>query len=451
MNKIAWIFVATLLVGCGVYKPYERPKVKTEGLYGQIETSDSISLADFKWEDVFTDPILQALIHEGLNQNTDLKRAHLRVSEAEATLKSARLAYLPSLNVAPQGSLNSFDNRNTVKTYNIPLTASWEVDIFHNITNAKRKANAVYEQSKEYEQAVRTQLIASISNLYYTLLMLDEQYRISQQTAQKWSEGVRTMRALKQAGAANEAAVAQYEANQLAVEVSLHTLKHQINEVENNLSTLIGRTAQKVDRGSLLEQKLPQELLVGIPVQILSNRPDVRASEYALMSAYYATASARSALYPRLTLSGTVGWTNNSGRGIVNPGKIMLSAAASLLQPIFNAGVNRARVKITKAQQEQALLSFEQTLLNAGAEVNNALSQCQAARAKSDLRSQQIESLERAVKKTEALMRHSSGTYLEVLTAQQALLAARLQQTADRLEEMQGVVVLYHALGGGRA
>ena len=439
------------MVGCGIYKPYSRPEVKTDGLYGDVAQDDTTSLGNMSWQEIFTDPLLQELIAEGLDHNTDLQIAHLRVSEAEAALKSARLAYLPSFNVAPQGSVSSFDNANTAKIYNIPITASWEVDIFHGVTNAKRKAKAVYTQSKDYEQAVKTQLIAGVANLYYTLLMLDSQYEVSRQTAAKWQEGVRTMQAMKNAGMANSVAVAQYEANQLAVEVSLHDMEHKISTIENSLATLLGRTAQRIERGKLEEQVVPEELLVGVPVQLLSQRPDVRASEAGLMSAFYATSSARSALYPHITLSGSAGWTNKGGMGVVNPGKALLTVAGNLLQPIFNAGQNRARVKIAKAQQEQALLSFQQTLLNAGAEVNNALKQSQTARAKKDLRQQQVEELERAVENTQLLMQYSANhTYLEVLTAQQSLLAAKMSQIADRFDEIQGVVNLYHALGGGR-
>lgn len=195
---------------------------------------------------------------------------------------------------------------------------------------------------------------------------------------------------------------------------------------------------------------MPEELTVGVPLQLLSNRPDVRSAEYSLMQAFYATAEARSALYPKITLSGTVGWTNNSGMGIVNPGKLLLSAAGSLVQPIFNANANRARVKIAKAQQEEYKLAFQQALLNAGAEVNDALTQSQSARAKADLRVQQIAALERAVESTELLMQHGSTTYLEVLTAQQSLLTAQLSQISDRFNEIQGIVNLYQALGGGR-
>lgn len=450
MKKIVIICLAAAFTGCGIYKPYTRPEVTTAGLYGEAETADSTTLGDIRWQEMFTDPQLQALIALALENNTDLQSAQWRVKEAEATLKSARLAYLPSFNFAPQGSISSFDNANTTKTYSIPVTASWQIDIFGGITNAKRKAKALYLQSREYEQAVKTQLIASVANLYYTLLMLDSQYEVTGETARKWEETVRTMRAMKDAGMTNEAGVAQYEGSYYAIEASLHDLEYSIREAENSLCSVLGLAPQEITRGSLDNQQLPQELAVGVPVQMLSNRPDVRNAEYSLMQSFYATNAARSALYPSITLSGSAGWTNNAGIKEMNPGKLLLSAAGSLLQPIFNAGANRANLKIAKAQQEEAKLSFRQTLLNAGAEVNNALTQCQSARAKTDLRAKQIEALTRAVESTELLMEHSSTTYLEVLTAQQSLLSAQLSQITDRFDEIQGIVNLYQALGGGR-
>ncbi len=451
MKKIMIFCAAALFTACGIYKPYSRPDgIRTDGLYGNVETADTVSLADLSWSEVFTDPQLQELIRAVLANNTDMLSAHLRVEEAKATLSSARLAYLPMFNFAPQGAISSFDNSTPSKTYNLPVTASWEIDIFNGLTNAKRRAKALYAQSKEYEQAVRTQLIANVANLYYTLLMLDSQYAVSVETVDKWKESVRAMRALKEAGMANEAGVAQYEANTLAVKASLRDMEYSIRQVENTLCSLLCETPHTIVRGRLELQHLPDDLLVGVPVQLLANRPDVRSAELALTAAYYATASARSALYPKITLSGSAGWTNNAGAMIVNPGKLLLSAAGSLVLPILNARAGRAKVKIAKAQQEEAKLNFQQTLLNAGAEVNNALMLCQSARAKSVLRQQQIESLERAVESTELLMRHSTTTYLEVLTARQSLLSAQLSQISDRFDEIQGVVTLYQALGGGR-
>ena len=449
MKKILIVCLAAAMTSCGIYKNYQRPDVVTDGLYGTAETADSTTLGDISWQEMFTDPQLQALIDLALTNNTNLQSAQWRVKEAEATLKSARLAYLPSFNFAPQGTISSFDNGAASKTYSIPVTASWQIDIFGGLTNAKRKAKALYLQSREYQQAVRTQLIASVANLYYTLLMLDSQYEVTKETAAKWEESVRTMREMKAAGMTNEAGVAQYEGSYYGIVASLNDIEYSIRETENSLCSVLGEVPHEIVRGRLDEQQLPDNLAVGVPVQMLSNRPDIRQAEYSLMQSFYATNAARSALYPSITLSGSAGWTNNAGV-ITNPGKLLLSAAGSLLQPIFNANANRANLKIAKAQQEESKLAFQQALLNAGAEVNNALTQCQTARAKTDLRIKQIEAMERAVESTELLMQHSSTTYLEVLTAQQSLLSAQLSQIADQFDEIQGVVNLYQALGGGR-
>lgn len=451
MKKIIILSVATLMCSCGIYKPYTRPEVQTEGLYGPgIESADTTTLGDLPWRKVFTDPRLQTLIEEGLANNTDLQSAQLRVKEAEAALKTARLSFLPSFNLAPQGGVSSFDNSKGTWTYNVPITASWEIDVFSRLRNSKLRAKALYAQSEEYRRAVQTQLIAGIANYYYTLLMLDEQYAISSETAENWRNSVETMRAMKEAGMTTEAAVAQTEATYYSVVTSLKDLAQSIRETENGFSVLLGSAARNIERGTLDGQWIPEELAVGVPVQMLTNRPDIRAAENNLMSAYYATAAARSALYPKLTLSGSAGWTNNAGAMIVNPGKLLLSAAGQLLQPIFNAGANRAQVKIAKAQQQEAMLAYEQSLLNAGKEVNDALTQCQTSRDKRTVREQQIVALERAVESTELLMQHGTSTYLEVLTAQQGLLSARLSQVTDRFDELQGFVNLYQALGGGR-
>ena len=284
MKKLIIILAAAAMTGCGIYKPYTRPEVKTDGLYGTAETADTMTIGNIGWEEMFSDPYLQTLIRQGLENNTDLQSAQWRVKEAEATLKSARLAYLPSFNFAPQGNLSSFDWATPSKTYNIPVTASWQIDIFNGLTNAKRKAKALYAQSREYEQAVKTQLISGIANLYYTLLMLDGQYEVTEQTAVKWRESVRTMRAMKEAGMANEAAVAQYEGTCLSIEASLHDLEYQIRMAENSLCTLLAEGPHQIERGRLEGQRLPDDLTVGVPVQMLSNRPDIRSAEYSLMT-----------------------------------------------------------------------------------------------------------------------------------------------------------------------
>lgn len=457
MKKQILIIAALGLLSssCGIYTRYQRPEdIHTDGLYGQeVEVQDTASIASLSslsWRQLFTDPQLQTLIGQALAGNTDLQSAHWRIKEAEAALSSARLAYLPSFMLTPQGGVSSFDGSKGSWTYTGIASAGWEIDIFGKLTNAKRRAKALYLQSLEYEQAVTSSLIANVANLYYTLLMLDEQYRISEETAENWGESVRTMRAMMAAGMANEAAVSQYEANWRQVEASLLDLKQQIKEVENSLSILLGDVPGEVERGRLEGQTFPEELTVGIPLQLLSRRPDVKSAELSLASAFYNTNAARSAFYPSITLSGTAGWTNSAGSMILNPGKLLLSAIGSLTQPLFNRGLNLAQLKIAKAQQEEAKLSFRQALLNAGSEVNNALTQVQTARQKAEFRTQQVASLETAVRSTGLLMQHGTSTYLEVLTARQSLLAARLTQVADRFSEIQGIVNLYQALGGGK-
>lgn len=445
------IFCATL-TGCHIYRAYERPESVnvSDSLYRQpVAGEDTASLASLSWKELFTDPQLQQLIETGLNNNTDLSIARLKVKEAEALLMTSRLSYLPSVSLTPQGTLTSADGNKASKTYNLAASADWEIDLSGKLLNSKRGAQAALEQSEAYRQAVQTQLVATIANSYYTLLMLDEQLDISRRTAQTWDESVRTMKALKRAGQATEMAVAQTEAGKLAVDASVLSVERQINEMENSLSTLLGLSPQAIERSTLKEQQFPDTLSTGVPLQLLSRRPDVRQCEAQLAVAYYATNSARSAFYPSITLSGSAGWTNATGATVTNPGQWLLTAVGSLVQPIFNRGKNIANLKIAKAQQEEALLTFRQSLLDAGAEVNDALVQWQTARQRIRLDEQQVAALRSALHSSELLMQHSSQNYLEVLTARQSLLQAELNTTTDRFDEIQGVINLYHALGGG--
>ena len=452
MKKIIVLTTATaLLSSCGIYTKYQPAETTPDNLYGEeVAVDDTTNFGNVNWRELFTDPQLQALIEQGLQNNTDLRSAQLQIEEAEAALMSAKLAFLPSFALSPQGTISSFDGGKATKTYTLPVTASWELDIFRRLRNAKQQPKALYAQSKDYQQAVRTQLIAGIANVYYTLLMLDEQLAISQQTEEAWKETVASTRALMDAGLANEAATSQMEAAYYSVQTSILDLKEQINQVENSLALLLAETPRRYERGKLADQRLPEDVAVGVPMQMLSNRPDVRAAERSLEQAFYATNQARAAFYPSIVLSGSAGWTNSAGSMIVNPGKFLASAVGSLTQPLFNKGQIMAQYRIAKAQQEEASLSFQQALLNAGSEVNDALVACQTSKAKTLLFEKQIQSLEKALESTSLLMEHGTTTYLEVLTARQSLLSAQLSQTANRFTEIQSVINLYQALGGGR-
>ncbi len=443
------LWAVCLMTGCSIYKPYSRPEVQTEGLYRDLEeTKDTASIATLGWRNLFSDKNLQALIEKGLERNTNLRVAHIRVKAAEAVLMNARLSYLPSVVLTPDGSISGTEGAKAIKTYNLAASASWEIDLFGKVTNAKREALAALEGSRAYRQAVETQLIATIANSYYMLLMLDRQLIISEQTLITWKETEHSIEALKRAGKSNDAAVLQAKANRLALEASVVSIRKSIRETENGLSALLADTSHGIMRGALQKQQFPDTLSAGLPIQLLANRPDVRQAEWNLAQAYYATNAARSAFYPSLTLSGSTGWTNNVGGVVVNPGSWLFSAVGSLMQPLFNKGTNIANLRQAKARQEEALLLFQQSLLDAGKEVNNALTRWQSARIRMDYVNQQIMTLQEAVRKTELLMQHTSTNYLEVLTARQRLLEAELTQAQDKFEEIQGVIDLYHAVGG---
>lgn len=454
---ICMLCATALLSSCHIYKSYDRPDdIQTAGLYrdtlstGDTLASDTANFGNLPWREVFTDPQLQALIEQGLANNTDLQTAILKVEEAKAALTTSRLAYAPMLALSPQGTISSFDKSAATKTYSLPVTASWEIDLFGKLLNEKRGAQVTLLQTKAYRQAVQTQIISGIANTYYTLLMLDQQQIITEETADIMKRNVETMRAMKDAAMTNAAAVAQSEAAYAQVLASIPAIRQSIRETENALCMLLRQAPQAIKRSTLDGQQLPTEFSVGVPLQLLSNRPDVKAAEMSLASTYYNANQARAAFYPQITLSGSAGWTNSAGSVIVNPGKLLASAIGSLTQPLFYRGANIARLKIAKAQQEEAKLAFQQSLLNAGSEVSNALSKYQTTSEKASARKLQVESAEKASEYTKELFQLGNSTYLEVLSAEQSLLSARLSQVSDQFDSMQAIVSLYSALGGGR-
>lgn len=448
MKNVLAVLAVLLFASCGVYKRYSRPEVETDNLYRDtVASADTATLADIPWRELFADTCLQMLIEQGLQRNTDLQIARLQVKEAEAVLMNARLSYLPSVSLSPEAGISRYSGT-TARTYNLAVSAGWEADIFAKTTNTGRGAYEALLGSRDYVQAVQTQLTATIANSYYTLLMLDLQLNIGERTLQNWDRSIRTMEALKRAGQMNDVAVLQARANRTQLESSVLSIRRSITETENALSALLALPSQRIARGTLSETSFPDYLSTGVPIQLLSRRPDVRQAEHNLAQAFYNTNVARAAFYPSLTLSGTLGWTNNGGGAIVNPGKWLLNAIGSLTQPLFNKGTNLANMKIAEARYEESLLRFRQSLLDAGKEVNNALAQWQTARRRLEMDSCRIEALRESVRKTEILMRHSSVNYLEVLTAQQSLLEAEQVWAQDRFDEIQGVISLYHALGG---
>ena len=443
-NNILLIALTCILFSsCGLYRQYEREEMHfVDSLYRRMSPrSEGYSTGNISWESMFTDPFLQEWIQTGLDYNTDLHVARLKVQEAQASLLAARWALLPGADFNAQGGLPG--------QFSASLGASWQTDIFGGLRNAKRRAQAALEQSEAYKQAVQTELVATIANSYYTLLMLDEQLSISTRTMTTWEESIRTLEALKRAGKTNEAAVLQAKANKLSVEANILTLEKEILAVENSLCALVGIVPMQITRSTLADQELPQTLSAGVPAELLSRRPDVRQAELALAQAFYNVNSARASFYPNLTLSGTLGWTTGNGNIVLDPGSLIANLIASLSQPVFGRGVNKARLQAAQAQYEQAGYLFRQSLLDAGVEVNNALTLWQTAKKRVELGKKQIVSLQAAVWNTQLLMKHGNADYLEVLTAQKNLLQAELTEASDRLDEIKSVINLYRALGGG--
>ena len=445
MKKYILFMMSTvaLLSSCGVYTKYERPEVNTKGIIRDVvsdvdtlkATADTTTFANLPWRQVFTDPQLQALIQQGLDKNPDLLNAALNVQIVESQLKMSKLAFLPQVTFSPQGVLSSWDFGKASQTYSMPLNASWTVDLFGNLLNQKRSSQMA--------------LLAIKANMYYTLLMLDRQLEILNDMSGLTKDTWDMMKLQMQLGRYRSTSVQSAEASHYSVLTQIEDMKRQIREVENSLSLLIGQPAQTIKRGKLADQVLPSQFATGVGIQLLKNRADVHAAEMNLASSFYDVNTARSRFYPSLTISGTGSYTNSGGGMIVNPGKILASAVASLVQPIFMNGKLTEGLKISKAQYEQDYNTWQNAVLTAGSEVSNALVQYNAYQKKSELDAHRVEVLKKNVEDTRALVSSSTSTYLEVIQAQNSLLNAEISKVTDDFNKMQAVVSLYQALGGG--
>ncbi len=446
-NIILAVLTVLTMNSCAVYSKFQTPteSLIVDSLYNYIEaTNDSTTIASLSWRELFTDEYLQQLIEQGLERNVDMNVARLNIEQAEIALRTARLSYLPSLSIAASDNML----KGSSPTYDLSFSASWEIDLFGKIRNSKVRERAALEQSKVYRQSIQTGLIATISNSYYTLLMLDEQLTISKQTVDIWSKNIRSMEVLMSAGRINKTSVLQSEANKVALESSIVDIEKQIASMEGSLSALLMQPTCHIERGSLNSISFPQDISIGVPLQLVSNRPDIKVAEYNLAQAFYNVNYARASMYPSITLSGSAGFLDGSG-AILNPSEFIFGAIGSIVQPLFNKGALRGQLEISKSQQEQAQLQFTQSIIDAATEVNDALIEWQSANKNLGYDLRQIELLEDAVKSSEALMRSGQINYLEVLTAQITLLQAELSLSNNRFSEIQGIINLYKALGGG--
>lgn len=444
-----------MLASCGLYNKYERPEVNTQGLVRDtlsltdtLAVNDTTSFGNLPWRSVFTDPQLQALIQQGLDNNVDLLNAALSVKMIEAQLACAKLAFLPSIALTPQGTLSSFDGSKTTKSYQLPISASWNVDLFGNILSQKRSAQVQLLQAKDYQLAVKTNIITGVANLYYTLLMLDRQLEILTEMEGLTKEIWDMMALQMKFGRARSTSVQSAEASYYSVQSQITDMKRQIREVENSLSLQLCQPGQAISRGKLYEQSLPSEFSTGVALQMLNNRPDVHAAEMSLAACYHNVQTARSRFYPSINITGSGIFTNSNGA--VNPGKWLLSAIGSLTQPIFANGQLVAGLKVAKAKQEQAFNNWQNAIYKAGNEVSNALVSYNSYDERSRLEQKQTDLYRQTVEDTRQLYKSSGSTYLEVISAQANLLNAEITKVTDDFYKMQAVVSLYSALGGGR-
>lgn len=448
-----------LLSSCHLYSNYERSAEveKMDGLYrdtattGLLTTADTTNFGNLPWQEVFTEPELQALIQHALENNIDMQKAEFNIQKAQAGLRIAKLAYIPSMAIAPEGTVASFDWGKASQTYALPLAVSWDLGSMGNLRNLRKQANVGLIQTKVAKQATQSAIIAAVANLYYTLTMLDEQLRTTHSTIALWKKNVEAMEAMKEAAMVNEAAVAQTKANYYELQASVPQLEKSIREAENALCIILGETPHTIARGAFSTDGFPSQFSVGVPMHLLSNRPDVMLAELQLSSLFYEVNIARAAFYPSLNITGAITFTNSVGSAVLNPGKFIASAIASVTQPIFANGRLMANLKIKKLDYEAAELDFHHALLEAGADVSNALCAYNAAEQQQALREKEVAELNKANENVQFLFKHTNTTsYLETLTAQQSLLGAQLSLINDRYSKVQAAISLYQALGGGR-
>lgn len=454
IKSLVSAFALVAVTSCGIYSKYETPTdtILTKAYVEARESAanDSTAFGNLRWEEVFTDPVLQDYITRALSNNISLNDARLNVELAQTQLKGAKLAFFPSVAISPNGAGASYSGGKMNWTYQIPMSVSWEVDIFGKLLNNKRTAKVGVETAEFYAQAVRSQIISGVANTYYAIASVESQLALSRNTARLWAKSVQTMQDLYDAGRTNKAAVVQFEANYQSVLASITDLEVTRVKLNNTMSILLGTMPQEYHVAADATLELPMLTVSGVPMQYLANRPDVNVAERGLASAFYTTAGARAAFYPGLTITANGGFTNLLGSMVKNPGDWFVQLAGSLVAPLFSRGQNIARLEAAKISQRQAMNKFESTLMSAAAEVSEDLTTYEKAAERAGYLDKQIAALEKSVEYTNDLMVYSNGTYLEVLTAQQSLLQAQMNRLSCQLTRVQALINLYQAMGGGR-
>ncbi|MEQ8218300.1 MAG: efflux transporter outer membrane subunit [Arenibacter sp.] len=455
----ALLLLAFTLQSCFVAKNYDRPKLQEiDRLYRtDLVVTDSASTAALSWKELFSDPLLSEYIEEGLHNNLDIRIALQQMAAAESYMKQGKMGYLPSLDakasmthqeLAQNSQFGSFFS-GSIEQFELTGNLSWEADIWGKIRSNQRATQASYLQSMAAHQAVKTRLISQIASNYYLLLALDQQHKITEETIENRKKSLQTIQALKEAGNVTQVAVDQTAAQLYNALALLIDIEKNIFRTENAFAILLGKPATHIDRSFLENQILNRDLKIGLPAHLLANRPDVLAAEYSLMNAFELTNVANSSFYPSLTLTGTGGLQSLEFKEWFSSGSLFATLVGGIAQPIFNKRRIRTQYEVAKAQQEESLLNFKKTLLTAGQEVSNALYEYEAETKKYEFRQNEVESLRKAELNSEILLNNGFGTYLDLLTARQNALNAELNTIDNKLQQLQAIVELYRALGGG--
>lgn len=459
-TKIIVLFAFSIIAqSCFVAKDYERKVTPAENLYGKSSAStDSTSMADMKWDQLFTDPILQNHIQNGLKNNYDVKIALQNIEAANANFKMGKAGYLPSFNlgadwthqeISKNSQFGSFLTRTNVNQYQFTGSLSWEADIWGKIRSNKRAANASYLQTVAAQQAINTQIVANIAAIYYQLMAVDAQIIVVDSTLVNRTKSIEIIKALKDAGNVNEVGVKQTEAQLYATQIIKEDLLKAKFLLENTMNILMGQSPQTITRSKLQEFPVTAEIKAGFPALLLSNRPDVMAAEYNLISTFELTNVAKSGFYPALTINGTGGFQSLDLKTWFSANSLFANIVTGLTQPLFNKRQVKTRFEIAKANQEKAYLQFEQSLLNAGKEVSDAMQAYTSESNKLAIRKQQVDALKKAADYSDELLKFGMVNYLEVLTAKDQALNTELNLIDNQYQQYNSIITLYKALGGG--
>lgn len=442
-------YIIVLLVGmlflpsCSLYKKYESDATVDERVMGDVvDSQDTTSIGDINWRDIFTDQLLQNLIDDALANNTDMRTTQLTIEQAQNSLKAAKWGYVPTFAFAPQATFTNIAGNNSNSVL-IPVTASWQLNIFGQTRSQIRKAKSQVAYYQDYRQAMQVSLAANVANIYYMLVMLDHELELAEYFEGLYEESYNSTEALYNAGIYKSPAVYQMEASLEEIRTEIVDLRNTIASTEAMLCLLLAEPPHHIERAKFGEFQMPEQIHIGLPARLLDARPDVRMAERNMEIAYYNTQMARQSFYPNITISGLVGYT-----GTVDALDFIGQAVGQLTQPIFQGGQLRAQVRNAKKEQEKANLEFVQTLYNAGSEVYQYLKDCQTAEEKAEHIEIRVNALQEAYSATKELMNNGSTTYLEVLTAQESLLSAEFTMVQNQFEMILALINLYSSLGG---